>query len=127
MDMFKSVLSPFGVNSGGIQDTLVRFSEPITRRTHLIPVTVSLEIGGNWWDSGNSPESFCVGLEWIRGLYVGLTVLFDHRGSQTSLLLAFFLTAHFSSHDYPYDWLMHWLAKVRLLSSPHTLESRQLT
>ncbi|KAF8815434.1 P-loop containing nucleoside triphosphate hydrolase protein [Phlegmacium glaucopus] len=24
---------------------------------------------------------------------------------------SFFLTAHFSEDDYPYDWLMHWLAK----------------
>jgi chaperone BCS1 len=24
---------------------------------------------------------------------------------------SFFLTAHFSDSDYPYDWLMHWLAK----------------
>ncbi|TFY67601.1 hypothetical protein EVJ58_g1530 [Rhodofomes roseus] len=24
---------------------------------------------------------------------------------------SFFLTAHFSQEDYPYDWLMHWLAK----------------
>ncbi|CAK5273640.1 unnamed protein product [Mycena citricolor] len=26
---------------------------------------------------------------------------------------SFFLTAHFSEDDYPYDWLMHWLSKVR--------------
>ncbi|KZV80210.1 hypothetical protein EXIGLDRAFT_705667 [Exidia glandulosa HHB12029] len=31
-----------------------------------------------------------------------------HRLTQPA---AFFLTAHFSEEDYPFDWLMHWLAK----------------
>ena len=30
---------------------------------------------------------------------------------------AFFLTAHFSYYDYPYDWLMHWLSKVYLFTA----------
>ncbi|KZP28643.1 P-loop containing nucleoside triphosphate hydrolase protein [Athelia psychrophila] len=71
MDMFKSVLSPFGVNSGGIQDTL-------------------------------------------KLVVIGGTVETARRASVSvwnGFVDSFFLTAHFSSHDYPYDWLMHWLAK----------------
>lgn len=37
------------------------------------------------------------------------------RELTVNLASAFFLTAHFSQEDYPYDWLMHWLSKVHLL------------
>ncbi|KAF7977836.1 hypothetical protein HWV62_2581 [Athelia sp. TMB] len=71
MDMLKSVLSPFGASSGGIQDTL-------------------------------------------KLVVIGGTVETARRASMSAwngFVDSFFLTAHFSSHDYPYDWLMHWLAK----------------
>ncbi|KAG8929036.1 hypothetical protein FRC02_006101 [Tulasnella sp. 418] len=32
-------------------------------------------------------------------------------GAWNSFVDSFFLTAHFSQDDYPYDWLMHWLSK----------------
>lgn len=37
---------------------------------------------------------------------------FPRRRTTESSSSAFFLTAHFSQEDYPYDWLMHWLSKV---------------
>lgn len=35
---------------------------------------------------------------------------------------AFFLTAHFSPEDYPYDWLMHWLSKQPAWSKSREFE-----
>ncbi|KAJ2928551.1 hypothetical protein H1R20_g8558, partial [Candolleomyces eurysporus] len=71
MDALKSVLSPFGMNTNAIQDTL-------------------------------------------KLVVIGGTVETARRASVSAwngFVDSFFLTAHFSQEDYPYDWLMHWLAK----------------
>lgn len=41
-------------------------------------------------------------MEWFRRLYVFKALLYE-KSSLTSSE-AFFLTAHFSQDDYPYDW-----------------------
>jgi len=71
MDAFKSMLSPLGMSTGAIQDTL-------------------------------------------KLVVIGGTVETARRASVSAwngFVDSFFLTAHFSQDDYPYDWLMHWLAK----------------
>ncbi|EJC99988.1 uncharacterized protein FOMMEDRAFT_22463 [Fomitiporia mediterranea MF3/22] len=71
MDLLKTVLSPLGMNSNNIQDTL----------------------------------------KWV---VIGGTVETARRVSKSAwngFVDSFFLTAHFSQEDYPYDWLMHWLSK----------------
>ncbi|KAG6917097.1 hypothetical protein DXG01_003917 [Tephrocybe rancida] len=71
MDAIKNILSPFGMNTGAIQDTL-------------------------------------------KLVVIGGTVETARRASVSAwngFVDSFFLTAHFSQEDYPYDWLMHWLAK----------------
>lgn len=71
MDAIKSILSPFGMNTGAIQDTL-------------------------------------------KLVVIGGTVETARRASMSAwngFVDSFFLTAHFSQEDYPYDWLMHWLSK----------------
>ncbi|KAG6836692.1 hypothetical protein H0H93_004803 [Arthromyces matolae] len=71
MDALKNMLSPLGMNTGAIQDTL-------------------------------------------KLVVIGGTVETARRASVSAwngFIDSFFLTAHFSQEDYPYDWLMHWLAK----------------
>ncbi|KJA22832.1 hypothetical protein HYPSUDRAFT_87183 [Hypholoma sublateritium FD-334 SS-4] len=71
MDAIKSMLSPLGMSTGAIQDTL-------------------------------------------KLVVIGGTVETARRASVSAwngFVDSFFLTAHFSQDDYPYDWLMHWLAK----------------
>ncbi|TDL26593.1 P-loop containing nucleoside triphosphate hydrolase protein [Rickenella mellea] len=71
MDLFKNVLSPLGMNTNAIQDT-------------------------------------------IRWVVIGGTVETARRMSMSAwngFVDSFFLTAHFSQEDYPYDWLLHWLSK----------------
>ncbi|KAH7910476.1 P-loop containing nucleoside triphosphate hydrolase protein [Hygrophoropsis aurantiaca] len=71
MDALKSMLSPLGMNTNAIQDTL-------------------------------------------KLVVIGGTVETARRASVSAwngFVDSFFLTAHFSQEDYPYDWLMHWLSK----------------
>ncbi|KAJ7623583.1 P-loop containing nucleoside triphosphate hydrolase protein [Roridomyces roridus] len=71
MNVLSSMLSPLGVSSGAIQDTL-------------------------------------------KLVVIGGTVETARRASVSAwngFVDSFFLTAHFSEEDYPYDWLMHWLSK----------------
>ncbi|KAG9313221.1 P-loop containing nucleoside triphosphate hydrolase protein [Chiua virens] len=71
METFKNMLSPLGMNTGAIQDTL-------------------------------------------KLVVIGGTVETARRASISAwngFVDSFFLTAHFSQEDYPYDWLMHWLSK----------------
>ncbi|KAF4611160.1 hypothetical protein D9613_007271 [Agrocybe pediades] len=71
MDAIKSMLSPLGMSTGAIQDTL-------------------------------------------KLVVIGGTVETARRASVSAwngFVDSFFLTAHFSEDDYPYDWLMHWLSK----------------
>ncbi|KAH6915674.1 P-loop containing nucleoside triphosphate hydrolase protein [Coprinopsis sp. MPI-PUGE-AT-0042] len=71
MDTVRNLLSPLGVTSNALQDTL-------------------------------------------KLVVIGGTVETARRASVSAwngFVDSFFLTAHFSQEDYPYDWLMHWLAK----------------
>lgn len=44
----------------------------------------------------------------MRRLYTTPALTYAHSSTP---FLAFFLTAHFSEEDYPYDWLMLWLSR----------------
>lgn len=88
------------------------------------------ETGGHRWNSWNRPPSFNVCMEWFHWLCVMVYIPYFPK---LSPFIAFFLTAHFSQDDYPYDWLvfslrcthphlwfffarlMYWLSKVRSL------------
>ncbi|KAH7890959.1 P-loop containing nucleoside triphosphate hydrolase protein [Phlebopus sp. FC_14] len=72
MDTLKTFLSPLGMNTNAIQDTLKL-----------------VVIGGT--------------VETARRVSVS---------AWNGFVDSFFLTAHFSQEDYPYDWLMHWLSKA---------------
>ncbi|KAI6149621.1 P-loop containing nucleoside triphosphate hydrolase protein [Pisolithus tinctorius] len=71
MDTLKNMLSPLGMNTNALQDTLKL-----------------VVIGGT--------------VETARRISVS---------AWNGFVDSFFLTAHFSQEDYPYDWLMHWLSK----------------
>ncbi|KAJ7355673.1 P-loop containing nucleoside triphosphate hydrolase protein [Mycena albidolilacea] len=71
MNALSSMLSPLGVSTGALQDTLKL-----------------VVIGGT--------------METARRASVS---------AWNGFVDSFFLTAHFSEEDYPYDWLMHWLSK----------------
>ncbi|KAL1938219.1 hypothetical protein VTO73DRAFT_11863 [Trametes versicolor] len=50
----------------------------------------------------------------LKLVVIGGTVETARRASVSAwngFIDSFFLTAHFSQEDYPYDWLMHWLSK----------------
>ncbi|KAJ7132182.1 P-loop containing nucleoside triphosphate hydrolase protein [Mycena epipterygia] len=71
MNVLSNMLSPLGMSTGAIQDTL-------------------------------------------KLVVIGGTVETARRASVSAwngFVDSFFLTAHFSEEDYPYDWLMHWLSK----------------
>ncbi|KAL5536657.1 hypothetical protein ACEPAF_480 [Sanghuangporus sanghuang] len=71
MDLLKTVLSPLGMGTNNLQDTL-------------------------------------------RWVVIGGTVETARRVSKSAwngFIDSFFLTAHFSQDDYPYDWILHWLSK----------------
>ncbi|CAK5267500.1 unnamed protein product [Mycena citricolor] len=71
MNYLSNVLSPLGMSTGAIQDTM-------------------------------------------KLVVIGGTVETARRVSMSAwngFVDSFFLTAHFSEDDYPYDWLMHWLSK----------------
>ncbi|ETW78832.1 AAA ATPase [Heterobasidion irregulare TC 32-1] len=58
--------------------------------------------------SGNSLQ------DTLKLVVIGGTVETARRASVSAwsgFVDSFFLTAHFSQEDYPYDWLMHWLSK----------------
>ncbi|KAJ7230524.1 P-loop containing nucleoside triphosphate hydrolase protein [Mycena pura] len=71
MNIISSMLSPLGMSTGPLQDTLKL-----------------VVIGGT--------------VETARRVSVSVW---------SGFVESFFLTAHFSEEDYPYDWLMHWLSK----------------
>ncbi|CAL1714014.1 unnamed protein product [Somion occarium] len=55
----------------------------------------------------------------LKLVVIGGTVETARRASVSAwngFIDSFFLTAHFSQEDYPYDWLMHWLSKVGRLA-----------
>lgn len=67
MDAIKSILSPLGMGTGAIQDTLVT----IYTIMYLVSfLDISLETRGHWRNCGNCTSSFNVCLEWLRRLSV---------------------------------------------------------
>jgi hypothetical protein len=54
-------------------------------------------------------------MEWIRGLFVSL---FEGKMLAEAQRLAFYLTAHFSEDDYPYDWQVHFITSLSAYSRP---------
>ena len=66
MEALKDLLSPIVENSGGLQDTLVRFN---CKRFHSLQL-LSPEIGSYWGHCRNCAESLDVGLERFRRLCV---------------------------------------------------------
>ncbi|KAM5541330.1 hypothetical protein V8D89_004884 [Ganoderma adspersum] len=64
----------------------------------------------------------------LKLVVIGGTVETARRASVSAwngFIDSFFLTAHFSQEDYPYDWLMHWLSKARILTQPAWGRSRE--
>jgi hypothetical protein len=127
MDTVKGFLAPLGLNTGSIQDTLVcvfRTCTPLNRLSHDFS-----ETGSHRRYSRDCSEGLHLRMEWLRGLFVSPLKFIICWLKQKAL--AFYLTAHFSQEDYPYDWyvrfiglavrgalipsdrLMHWLSKVR--------------
>ena len=124
MDAIKGSLGPLHLNTSSILDTLVgmlRFSPG--KWSELFPSETSC----HWRYGRDSAEGLSICMEWICRLLVSsLEVIPPSKGQ----LLAFYLTAHFSREDHPYDWrvrfitfmcaysclglgrLMHWLSKV---------------
>lgn len=70
---------------------------------------ISTETSCTWRSRRNRSSCVYQCMEWLYGLYVASLLTWF----TLILSLAFFLTAHFSESDDPYDWLMHWLSKAR--------------
>ncbi|KAH9945744.1 P-loop containing nucleoside triphosphate hydrolase protein [Amylocystis lapponica] len=70
-------------------DTLKSLLSPLTTNTNPIQDTLKLVVIGGT-------------VETARRVSVS---------AWNGFIDSFFLTAHFSQEDYPYDWLMHWLSK----------------
>ena len=124
MDTIKGFLAPLHLNTDSIQDTLVRmFRSSPEKWSELF----HLETSCQWRYGRGSAEGHSMGMERTYRLFVSsLEVIRLSKGQP----LAFYLTAHFSQEDHPYDWqvrfvtfmcthsrlrlgrLMHWLPKV---------------
>ena len=100
MDAIKSMLSPLGMSTGAIQDTLVRCYLRSLPAEYLDIVRFR-----NWlllvvqWRRRAEPQS----QHGMASSIVCFEVLIYNKSSLISSE-AFFLTAHFSQDDYPYDW-----------------------
>ena len=124
MDAIKGFLEPLRPDTNSILDTLVRTFRSSPGK---LPELFLSETGCHWRHGRDSTEGISISMEWICRLFVSpLEVIRPSKGQR----LAFYLTAHFSREDYPYDWqvrftsfmcscsclslgrLMHWLSKV---------------
>jgi hypothetical protein len=134
MEAIKGFLAPLHVSTTSVRDALVcmfRSSPGCGSKPCLS------ETGCHWRYGRDSTEGLGIGIEWIYRLSASsLEVILMSDGRP----LAFFLTAHFSQEDYPYDWqvrfitfacpysclglgrLVHWLSKVR--STPRQYRRR---
>jgi hypothetical protein len=98
MDAIKGFLAPLHLNSGPIQDTLVRMfrSSPGKWSELFLLETICQRRYGR-----GSAEGLSIRMGCIYRLFVSsLEVMRLSKGQ----LLAFYLTAHFSREDHPYDW-----------------------
>ncbi len=100
MDAIRTMLSPLGMSTGAIQDTLVRsylcslpyeYSSIVRFRNWLLLVVQ--------WRRRAEPQS-------QHGMVSSIVCFEPLIYNKLSLISseAFFLTAHFSQDDYPYDW-----------------------
>jgi hypothetical protein len=98
MDAVKGFLAPLHLNASSIQDTLVRmFRFSPGKWSELFPSETSCQ----WRYGRGSAEGLSIGMERIHRLFVSsLEVIRLSKGK----LSAFYLTAHFSQEDHPYDW-----------------------
>lgn len=85
MDVLKSVLGPLG--GSGLVDTM------------------KLVVLGGTVETARRVSSSA----WTSFVNCSSQPTFPHIN--VTLPSAFFLTAHFSEEDYPFDWLMLWLSK----------------
>jgi hypothetical protein len=99
MDLFKSVLSPLIGSTGTLPDTLVSYLMYMHRsadatmscRNLSLLGALSRQLGG------------CLRLRGTVLWTVRSSFLYQNACS-SYIITAFFLTAHFSQDDYPYDW-----------------------
>lgn len=109
MDALKSLLSPLTSSTGPIQDTLVMliaifYFLDLTLYQKLVVIGGTVETARRASVSAWNGFIDCAFIPAIPGGWGTYS---------SSVPTAFFLTAHFSQEDYPYDWIMHWLSKVR--------------
>ena len=106
MEAVKGFLAPLGLNTSSIQDTLVCIlcSFPAPGQGLQLNLT---ETGCYWWNSRDCPKGFDIRMEWICRLFV---LPFQAIWMAEAWSLAFYLTAHFSQEDYPYDWRVRFIA-----------------
>ena len=101
MDTLKNMLSPLAMNTGALQDTLASFPVPvfhgISWLNTLLPQKLVV-IGGTVETARRASMSAWNG-------FVECESIAPMRTAPTQMRFsAFFLTAHFSQDDYPYDW-----------------------
>ena len=125
MEAIKGFLAPLHLNTTAVRDALVCIFRSSPGYGSKLCLS---ETGCHWRYGRDSTEGLGIGIKRIYRLFVSsLEVILMSEGQP----LAFFLTAHFSQEDYPYDWqvrfitfvcpysslglgrLMHWLSKVR--------------
>lgn len=108
MDAIKSILSPLGMNTGALQDTLVSTSLfppwlhsiwPDVRRNLLLLEGLLKRLGARLSRRGMALWTVC------HSLFQSIPY--------TYFCTAFFLTAHFSQEDYPYDWYYSFILPIR--------------
>ena len=130
MDTVKNLLGPLASGTGPIQDTVVSsyvyfekaasiafsiFRERFTECFFLFLLLGLIAMGGDRWYCWDCATDVQVGLEWLCWLWVPSSIsprrVTVSANSNTTnwprlspLSPAFFLTAHFSQEDYPYDW-----------------------
>ena len=124
MDAIKGFLAPLHLNTNSIKHALVRMFRSLPGKWSELFLS---ETSCHWRHGRNSTEGLSIGMEWICRLFVSRLEAIRLSKRQR---LAFYITAHFSREDYPYDWqvrfitftrscsslslgrLMHWLSKV---------------
>ena len=101
MDAIKGVF-----NTSSIQDALVRMFRSSPRKWSELFLS---ETSCHWRYGRDCTEGLSIGMGWVYRLFVSsLEVIRPPEGK----LLAFYLTAHFSREDYPYDWQVDFTTSV---------------
>jgi hypothetical protein len=114
MNALKNLLTPLTGNGGPIHDTLVGGIMAGTFTPFkYISCIVYTETGGYRWNDGNCTTGLHVSVEWVCRLQVFCLFTAQSFLFYDSSYSAFFLTAHFSQEDYPYDWCVPGLRNHR--------------